>query len=203
MSPATIYLVDDEPSIREAMSVLLRVAGYRVETFADGEDFLTHPLVEHGCIVLDLRLPGANGLEILETLEARRNRLPVIILTAYGDIPISVQAMRAGASDFIQKAAEPGVLLARIDELLRLHAANHDPEQEAGLLRVALNRLSEREREILSLAARDFDSHEMARHLGISLRTVEAHRSNIAKKLGVENFAALFRIAARHKLPLP
>lgn len=199
----TVYVIDDEVAVRDAMSLLLRLAGYGVETHVSGESFLVGELDGHGCILLDMKLGGIDGLVVLEALAARGNRLPVILLTAHGDIPLAVRAMRAGAADVIPKSTAPEDLLARIAELLRTGSAERRAEREARALRLQLASLTPRESEILALAAAGHETRETALRLGISPRTVEVHRSNVARKCGVASVADLFRLAAMHGVALP
>lgn len=197
MNAATIYLVDDDLSVREALTLLFAVSGHKVLCCASGEAFLALTLAEHACVVLDLNLGGMGGLAVLEALVARGNPLPVILLTAHGDIRTAVRAMRTGACDFISKTEGPEVLLARVNEVLQESVAGREARREAGALRISLASLSAREREILHLAIEGLDTRTTAERLNISARTVEVHRSHIAQKCGVENLASLFRIAAR------
>lgn len=196
MSEATVYVVDDDASVREALQMLLTVAGYAVETFATGKAFLARAPRGCGCIVLDLRLDDMSGHDVLDALERQGNRLPAVILTAYGDIPAAVRAVRAGAYDFLVKSEDLSSLLVRIGELIEQSRAQQHSSGNHNHLREALDSLSPREREVLNLAAQGLDNQTMAQRLSLSHRTIEAHRSHIARKLGVDSLAEFFRRAA-------
>jgi FixJ family two-component response regulator len=197
MSTGVVYVVDDDASVREALELLLSLAGHAVETFASGEAFLSVELDTCGCVVLDMRLGGMDGQQVLDALSARGNELPVLMLTAWGDVPSVVRAMRSGARDFVIKSVEPAKLLTAIEALLAESAADQAAVAERRRVRDALLALTGREREVLAQAANGLDTHGTAERLGISHRTVEVHRSNIARKLGVATLSELFRLAAR------
>ena len=199
----TIYVIDDDASVRESMALLLHVAGHRVEAFASGEEFLAATLADEGCIVLDMNLGGMDGQQVLEVLAVRGSQLPAVVLTAYGDVPMAVRAVRAGAMDLIPKSLPPEQLLARLEELLHLSAGERKERGAANALRTMVASLTGREREVLALAAGGLDTRQTAERLGISPRTVEVHRSHIARKCGAENLGDLFRLAARHGVVLP
>lgn len=197
MNKGTVYIVDDDASVREGLSLLLTVSGFGVEAFASGEALLQCPLRGPGCIILDLRMEGLSGQEVLEILKQRGNRLPVLITTAYGDIPTTVRAMRSGAQDFITKPVDSEALVARVEQLVAAHRDSLDTQQQSNELRRVLALLTQRERQVLSLAVEGLDTHATAQRLGISLRTVEGHRSHIVSKTGVMNLSELFRLSAR------
>lgn len=202
MKGCTVHIVDDDPGVAEALQLRLQLEGYVVATYASGRDFLDRMPTGCGCIVLDLRLGDMSGHEVLAELERRGNALPVLILTAYGDIPATVRAIRGGAQDFMTKSDEPSQLLKRIGELVgQSRQANEGAAGEIDV-RQAWARLSAREQEILDLAARGIDSRTMAERLGVSLRTIEAHRSHVARKFGVVSLAEVFRLAARQGINL-
>jgi FixJ family two-component response regulator len=197
MSKGIVYIVDDDASVREGLSLLLTVSGFSVETFASGEAFLRRKLRGPGCVVLDLRMEGVSGHEVLETLNHRGEGLPVLITTAYGDIPTTVRAMHNGAKDFITKPVDGDALVTRIEQVVSDHRDRLDAHLQQNNLRQVLALLTRRERQVLSLAVEGLDTQGTAQRLGISPRTVEAHRSHIVSKTGVQNLAELFRLSAR------
>lgn len=197
---ATIFVVDDNRDIREAMRALLSNAGYRVKIYADAQSFLnSHRPSDEGCLIADVRMPGMNGLEMLARLAATGSNLPAIIMTGQGDIAMAVQAMRAGALDFIEKPVDPQALLASIDGALRQAAspAEGSASHAAAAMRVA--GLTKREREVMDLVVVGHANKEIAARLGINQRTVETHRAAVMKKMGAQSLSDLVRldIAAR------
>ena len=203
MSKGSVYLVDDDASVREGLSLLLAISGFSVEAFDSGAAFLERKLKGPGCVLLDMRMEGLSGQQVLEALRDRGNSLPVMIITAYGDIPTTVRAMQTGAKDFITKPVNSDALVARIEELVAEHGDNLEAAQQRDQLIRVLGQLTERERQVLSLATQGLDTFATARHLGISLRTVEGHRSHIVGKTGVPNLSELFRLSARLGVALP
>ncbi|HLQ86669.1 MAG TPA: response regulator [Salinisphaeraceae bacterium] len=193
---STVIIVDDEPSIRDALEVLVTATGYRCMSFASGEAFLARPLprVPH-CLLLDLRLEdGRNGLEIQSELNARGATLPVLFLSAEDDVASAVSAMRAGALDFLQKPFDPELLLDRISRALQASVEGHDRRQTAAHDAALLASLTRREHEVLALLVDGHLNKEIARILGISVRTVETHRRHIMSKLQARTLADLVRV---------
>lgn len=190
--PLTVYVVDDDASVRDSLSLMLGLAGYRSALFADAEAFLAALRPGWaGCVLADLRLPGKSGLELQAALRAQGSRLPVIIITAHGDVPAARAAFRADAVDFLEKPFDHAQLRSAIDdafsqESLRLRRATES---------VKLATLTPREREVLEQAAKGLHAKEIAAALGISPRTVEVHKTRIMEKLGVRNVAELVRFA--------
>jgi len=195
VSEFTVHVVDDDPSVLEALALLMKLEGFRVCTYASGRAFLATSPCDWGCVVLDMRLGDMSGLAVLAALSRRGNALPVIVLTAYGDIPTTVQAMREGAHDFLTKSEPPATLVARI-RALRAEPRPHPEAQAHDAVAPKLERLSPRETEVLALAAHGLDNRAIAARLSLSVRTVEAHRTRIARKLEVKSLAALFRQSA-------
>lgn len=194
--PFTVYIVDDDASIRDSLALMLGLAGYATRLFADAESLLV-AFNEGwaGCVVADLRLPGLSGLELQARFRGRGSRIPFVIITAHGDVPAARAAFRAQAVDFIEKPFEEAQLRSAIDaafalERERSHAAA--ARQEAAR-KLAL--LTAREREVLEHAARGLHAKEIARALGISARTVEVHKTRIMEKLDVRNIGELVRFA--------
>ena len=191
-----VHLVDDDDAIRRSVGFMLKTSGYHVRTYESGVELLKGaPGLETGCILLDIRMPGMDGLEVQPALRDKGVTLPVIIMTGHGDVSLAVQAMKAGAVDFIEKPFEKAVLLSAIDhgvERLRKSAADLDRADEAA---VRLQALTPREREVLDGLARGLPNKTIAFDLGISLRTVEIHRANVMSKLAVRSLSEALRIA--------
>ena len=191
-----VHLVDDDAAIRRSASFMLKTSGYRVETYESGVALLQRaPQLEPGCILLDIRMPGMDGLEVQQSLKEKGILLPVIIMTGHGDVTLAVQAMKAGAIDFIEKPFEKSVLLAAIDEGLgRLRQAESARERADDAI-VRLNSLTPRERDVLDGLAKGLPNKTIAFDLDISPRTVEIHRANLMAKLGVRSLSEVLRIA--------
>jgi two-component system response regulator FixJ len=191
-----VHLVDDDEAIRRSVGFMLKTSGLHVRTYISGDELLKDaPNLETGCILLDIRMPGMDGLEVQAALRDKGITLPVIIMTGHGDVSLAVQAMKAGAIDFIEKPFEKAVLLSAIEhgvERLRQSAAKHDLADDAV---VKLQVLTPREREVLDGLARGLPNKTIAYDLGISPRTVEIHRANLMSKLGVRSLSEALRIA--------
>ncbi len=198
MTEPTVFVVDDDPSVRRSLKTLLGSAGLRAETYPTASQFLAgYRPDQPGCLVLDLRLGADNGLDLQEELGRRRAILPVIILTAHGSVAASVRAFRGGALDFLEKPIQPNALLARVGEALeRDRRAREVAEEHASIAR-RLARLTPREREVAGRVARGATSKEIAAALGASARTVEGHRRAVLRKMEVSSAAALTRLLAR------
>lgn len=192
----TIHLVDDDEAIRRSVSFMLRTSGYLVKTYPSGVEFLgVAKDAVTGCILLDVRMPEMDGLEVQQALKERGVLMPVIVMTGHGDISLAVQAMKAGAVDFIEKPFEKSVLtgaleegFARIDQAGRRHA-------RADEARVRLESLTPREYDVLQGLVRGHPNKTIAYDLGISPRTVEIHRANLMGKLDVPSLSEALRIA--------
>jgi two-component system response regulator FixJ len=198
---ATIYLVDDDEAVRRSTSFMLRTSGFEVHTFASGLDLLREvKRLSPGCILLDIRMPDMDGLEVQSELNARGTAMPVIVLTGHGDVATAVTAMKAGASDFLEKPFEKASLLEAItraaDKLDRFDAATAS-ERDA---RVRVAALTPRERDVLRELARGHPNKTIAYDLGISPRTVEVHRANVMSKLDVRSLSEALRIAFAARL---
>jgi two-component system response regulator FixJ len=191
-----VHLVDDDDAIRRSVGFMLKTSGFHVRTYDSGVELLKSvPDLETGCILLDIRMPGMDGLEVQAALRDKGIALPVIIMTGHGDVTLAVQAMKAGAVDFIEKPFEKAVLLSAIEhgiERLKRSAADVDRADEAA---VRLQVLTPREREVLDGLARGLPNKTIAYDLGISPRTVEIHRANVMGKLGVKSLSEALRIA--------
>lgn len=191
-----VYLVDDDDAIRRSVGFALKTSGFQVRAFEDGAALLKAASeLESGCILLDIRMPGMDGLEVQEALKAKGVTLPVIIMTGHGDVSLAVRAMKAGAVDFIEKPFQKAVLLGALEQAfgrLRHAAAGRE---HAGDAAVKLQALTPREREVLAGLAKGLPNKSIAYDLGISPRTVEIHRSNVMSKLGVRSLSDALRIA--------
>jgi two-component system response regulator FixJ len=191
-----VHLVDDDEAIRRSVGFMLKTSGFHVRAYESGVELLkTAPELEPGCILLDIRMPGMDGLEVQEALRSRGVTLPVIIMTGHGDVSLAVQAMKAGAVDFIEKPFEKAVLLSAIDQALdRLKRSAASREQTDEAL-VRLQALTPREREVLDGLAKGLPNKTIAYDLGISPRTVEIHRANLMSKLGARSLSEALRLA--------
>ena len=191
-----VHVVDDEEPVRRSLDFLLRTSGFRVERWADGESFLKGAKRDQpACVLLDIRMPGMDGLQVQEEMARRGLNLPVIVLTGHGDVATAVRAMQAGAVDFLEKPFERERLLQAIEVARRRagsQAAQRDHERWA---QTQVAALTEREREVLDGLACGYPNKTVAYDLGISSRTVEVYRANVMSKLEVTNFADALRIA--------
>lgn len=192
----TVFIVDDDAAIREALQLLMHSVGLAARTFSSGDDFLEvcSPDIS-GCALLDVRMPGLSGLLLQEQLQERGIDMPVIFLTGHGDVPLAVKALKNGALDFFQKPLnDEQLLLDRIQDGLRLHRQNRERCSEQEQLRKRLSQLTQREREIAGQVAAGKANKVIAIDLGISERTVELHRSRAMHKLGLRSVAELVRM---------
>lgn len=198
MTPCTIHVVDDDASVREALTLLLKLEGFRVRCYASGQAFVKRTPSGCGCIVLDMRLGDMTGQDVLEVLARRGNAMPVIILTAYGDIPTTVKAIRAGAVDYLTKSDNPALQVTRIRQLVAESVAKENTKKgKPNAFAAKLKSLTPREREVFDMARSGLDSQAIADQLSLSLRTIEAHRSKIASKFKVSSLAEVFREVAK------
>jgi two-component system response regulator FixJ len=191
-----IHLVDDDEAIRRSAGFMLKTSGLRVRTYESGDALLKEASsLEPGCILLDIRMPGKDGLEVQQELKGRGITLPVIIMTGHGDVTLAVQAMKEGAVDFIEKPFEKAVLLAAIDQAFERLARSKASRDRAKDASVRLQALTPREREVLEGLAQGLPNKTIAYDLGISPRTVEIHRANLMTKLEVRSLSEALRIA--------
>lgn len=192
---ATIYVVDDDPAVRHSVTRLLESVGRRVVSFASAPEFLDqYDPDQLACLVLDLRLPGVSGLELQRTLRERSVNMPVVFLTGFGDVPMAVQAMRAGAIDVIEKPFRHQALLDRIQEAVAAACEQDRARTRQADIRERFSVLTPREREVMDLVVDGKANKEIAVALDVSLKTVEFHRTNVMKKLGVDGVARLVRL---------
>jgi FixJ family two-component response regulator len=198
MSTPVVFVVDDDVSVRESLELLIRGAGWQPETFKSAQEFLCHPrVVIPSCLVLDITLPGLNGLDLQKRVAADRSDMPIIFITADGDVPRSVQAMKAGAVDFLTKPFSDTVLLEAIRNALERSQAALDREAELRALRRLYETLSRREQEVMGLVVRGMLNKQVGFELGISEITVKGHRGQVMRKMNASSFADLVNIAAR------
>ncbi|AMK19749.1 MULTISPECIES: response regulator FixJ [Sphingobium] len=194
--PYPIYVVDDDDAIRRSLSFMLKTSGYAVQLFAGGVEFLRDAAdLASGCVLLDVRMPEIDGLEVQRELRARGIMLPVVIMTGHGDVDMAVSAMKTGASDFIEKPFEKAALLGCVEAARKLSLADRGASARAQDARARLNILTEREREVLDGLVEGLPNKTIAYDLGISPRTVEIHRANLMHKLEVKSLAEALRIA--------
>lgn len=190
-----VHLVDDDEAIRRSASFMLKTSGFSVRTFISGVDLLKERALATGCILLDVRMPEMDGIEVQKALRARGVTLPIIIMTGHGDVEVAVLAMKNGAVDFIEKPFEKAVLLEAIEEGFARIEDMGQNRTRATEARIVLEALTPRERDVLLGLARGSANKTIAFDLGISRRTVEIHRANLMTKLGVASFSGALRIA--------
>jgi len=191
-----IYIVDDDLSVRTAVARVLRTAGYQVSQYESASKLLENlPAAARGCILLDLQMPGLNGLELQQTLGKIGFELPIIFLTGHGDIPASVRATKAGAEDFILKPASKKVLIEAIERALKRYDGAHERHVRLSALRQCFSALTPRERQVFALVIRGKLNKQIAYELGTSERTIKAHRHSIMEKFNAKSLAELVSIA--------
>lgn len=192
---STVFVVDDDQSIRHAMGLLMKSVGLRHEVFASANEFLeSHDGSENGCLVLDIRMPGMGGLELQEKLIEMRSGIPIIFITGHGDIPMAVEAMQKGAVDFIQKPFRDQELLDRIDDALDVASESQTERARRTEVQERINALTNREREVLELVVTGKPNKIIAHELGVSQRTIEIHRARVMEKMHAKSLAELVRM---------
>jgi two-component system, LuxR family, response regulator FixJ len=197
-SAPSLFLIDDQEAVRAALGEMLRVLGYRVETYASADAFLeAFSGPRPGCIVADVRMPGMDGIELVRELSRRGIALPVVLISGHGDVRMAVAAIKAGAEDFIEKPVDDTHLLAAINRCLGRVLDKLVREQSLEELRGRFERLTPREVEVMDLVVDGFTSQAIALRLGISQRTVESYRAQIMDKMQAESVAVLVRHAIR------
>ena len=192
-----VFVVDDDISVRESLELLIKSAGWTPETYASAQDFLSRPRVAVPCcLVLDMRIPGLNGLELQQQLTERTD-MPIIFITGYGDVPMTVRAMKAGAVEFLTKPFNDDVLLDAIRHAIERSRAVLQLESEMHVLRSCYGSLTPREREVMALVVSGLLNKQVGGELGISEITVKAHRGQVMRKMKAESLPDLVTIAAR------
>lgn len=197
-SEAIVFVVDDDPSVRRSLKRLIRSAGFAVESFASAQEFLERPRPDiPGCLVLDIHMPGASGLDLQDELAAADVNLPVIFLTGYGTVLASVRAMKAGALDFLEKPVDGEALVDAIQRAVERNRRARLEQAEIREIRRRVDSLSPREREVLSLLVTGMLNKQIAFELGTTEKTIKVHRGRVMEKMQVSSMAELVRLAGK------
>lgn len=196
---STVYIVDDDPDVRDSLKILLEFAGFEVHAFESALKFLSADVRKmDGCLIVDIRMPDMDGLDLQDELARRGINLPVIVITGHGDVPLAVRAMRSGAVDFLEKPFREEALVESIRRALASRK-NHRNDAEIEAVKERVASLTDREREVLDLIAEGNTSKEVARALSISPRTVDIHRGHVMEKMHAGNIADLIRMVLSTK----
>ena len=194
----TVFVVDDDSAVGDSIRMLLRSVGIQSEVFLSARAFLQdYDPDRAGCLVLDVRMPGMSGIDLQKRLQEMESRLPIIFVTAHGDVPMAVDAVKAGAVDFIQKPFRDQELLDKIQEALEFDSRIRAKEAELGEIRARLDTLTERESEVMELVVDGKPNKNIARALGISQRTVEIHRARVMEKMKVRSVSLLVQLVMK------
>ena len=203
--PATpdVFLVDDDPSVRRALARLIKSAGHQVQTFASAQEFLGTRAggEEAACLVLDVRMPGLTGIELQRQLQTLNRNVPIVFMTGHGNIPMSVQAMKAGAVDFLPKPVKDTDLLRAIEQALARAVRDRAERNELEDVRERVERLTPREREVMVLVVRGLLNKQIAFELGTVEKTIKVHRARVMEKMQVDSLADLVRLAEKVGIP--
>jgi FixJ family two-component response regulator len=201
---ATVYVVDDDESVRNAMTRLLKTVGLRVEVFGSARAFLDHDRADvPGCLLLDVRMPGLNGLDLQQELAAAEVDLPIVFMTAHGDIPMSVRAIKAGAVDFLPKPVNDQELLNTVGQAIDQHIRRRRNNSQASDIRARIESLTPREREVLSLVCEGLMNKQIAGRLNIAQPTVKFHRRHLMEKMGASSIAELVQLVEKSGVSTP
>ncbi|MCB1094933.1 MAG: response regulator [Verrucomicrobiales bacterium] len=193
---ATIYVVDDDNSVRRGLSRLIRSNDRTVETFGSAEEFLREVTLSHpGCLILDLHMPGLNGIQLQELLVKNNVQIPIIFLTANGDVPVAVDAMRAGAVDFLMKPVTEEELFTAIDRAISLEMEYMRRTRERDEVQARVDTLTDREREVMAHVIAGLLNKQIGERLGTTEKTVKVHRGRMIKKMRADSVADLVRLA--------
>ena len=197
VSNETVFLVDDDEGVRRALARVLREQGWSVLTFESAEAFLTRPGHDPGCLVLDVTMPGLDGLALQRRLGDEGESMPIVFITGHGDIPMTVRALKAGASDFLTKPVPAQALVSAVRTAFEQHALERSARAEAATIRQRYAALTPREREVLELLAKGNLNKQIAAELGVVEQTVKFHRARIMERMGARTVAELMHIAAK------
>jgi len=190
----TVFVVDDDPAVRESLSFLMGSVGIRVETFANAQAFLDgYSDAREGCLILDVRMSGMSGLELQEKLQSLGSRLPIIVVTGYGDVAMAVRALKRGALDFIEKPFTDQELLERINGALDVDQRNRNRDAMCREVEERIGHLTRRERQVMDLVVAGKANKAIAHELDLSPKTVEVHRARMMEKMGTASLAELLR----------
>jgi len=202
-STPNVLLVDDDVSVRRALTRLLKSAGYNVQTFSSAQEFLDTKASGEGpsCLVLDVRMPGLTGIDLQRELHTTNRNLPIVFITGHGDIPMSVRAMKAGAVDFLQKPVNDKELLGAIEQSLARAAKEQSERDEMDQLQKRVESLTPRELEVMALVVTGMLNKQIAFQLGTVEKTIKVHRARVMDKMGVDSIAELVRITEKIKIP--
>ena len=196
-----VFVVDDDISVRESLEALIRCEGWKPETFASAQEFLTRPrVVTPSCLILDVDLPDLNGLDLQKCIASDRKDMPIIFITGHGDVPMTVRAMKAGAVEFLTKPFNDEALLSAIRHSIERSNVALRREREIGALRDCYASLTPREKEVLVLVVSGLSNKQVGSELGISEITVKAHRGRVMQKMQAESLPGLVKIATRLRL---
>lgn len=199
----TVFLVDDDASVRRALTRLIKSAGHQVQTFASAQEFLGTPdgvAEEAGCLVLDVRMPGLTGMDLQRELRSKNRNLPIVFITGHGDIPMSVNAMKAGAVDFLPKPVKDTDLMRAIEQALARGSRDRAARQEVEDVQRRVKTLTSREREVMPLVASGLPNKIIAFKLGTVEKTIKVHRARIMRKMQVQSLADLVRLTEKLKI---
>ena len=192
MHEPTVFVVDDDQAVRESLQFLLESEDLKVESFESAEVFLDeYSIYRIGCLLLDIRMPGMNGLELQKILAEQKFHLPIIIVSGHGDIPVTVRAIRNGAIDFLEKPFDDDYLLARVKDALAHDAKNQKKRMQFDAIRARLENLTPRERQVMALVVKDNPNKSIATELGVSIKTVEFHRARVMEKMHADSLLHL------------
>ena len=205
-APSSVFLVDDDASVRRALARLIKSAGHRVQTFASAREFLDSQAGgdEAACLVLDVRMPGVTGMDLQRELQTLHRDVPIVFITGHGDIPMSVKAMKAGAVDFLPKPVKDTDLLRAIEQALARAWRDRAARKELADIESRVEKLTAREREVMALVARGLPNKRIAFELGTVEKTIKVHRARIMQKMQVQSLADLVRATEKLSwLPKP
>jgi two-component system response regulator FixJ len=194
MADQIVFIVDDDDAVRRALGFALQAEGYSVQSFLSAKAFLENSSSARGCLITDVRMPGMDGLELQQEIAKRRLPISVIVITGHGDVPIAVRAMRAGATDFLEKPFEHAIFFESVKRALELNRAQGSSIDEVNKAKELVGMLTDREHSVLEILVQGQPNKIIAYELGISIRTVEVHRANIMKKTRARSLSDLVRI---------